>query len=84
MAMPETSGNYMCIVQNEAGAANYTYKINVLSQPNILQIDENLTNEIPKNVSINNAYEIMVARGDSVDINCLADGNPQPDVFWCT
>lgn len=83
MVMPETSGNYTCIVENEAGAVNYTYKINVLSRPHILKIDdENLTNEIPKNMSMNNVYEIMVALGEPVDVYCLADGNPQPDV--CT
>lgn len=84
--MPETSGNYTCIVENEAGVANYTYKINVLSRPHILEIDEHLTNEISKNMSVNNVYEIMVALGEHVDVNCLADGNPQPDVnisFLC-
>lgn len=81
MVMPETSSNYTCIVENEAGAANYTYNINVLSRPHILDIDGSLTNEIPQNVSINNAHEIVVARGEPVDINCLADGNPQPDVI---
>lgn len=86
MVMPETSGNYTCIVENEAGVANYTYKINVLSRPHILEIDEHLTNEISKNMSVNNVYEIMVALGEPVDVNCLADGSPQPDVyisFWC-
>lgn len=81
MVMPETSGNYTCIVENEAGVANYTYKINVLSRPNILEIDEHLTNEISKNMSMNNVYEIMVALGEPVDVNCLADGHPQPDVI---
>lgn len=79
--MPETSGNYTCIVENEAGAANYTYTINVLSRPHILEIDEHLTNEISKNMSVNNVYEIMVALGEPVDIHCLADGNPRPDVY---
>lgn len=78
--MPETSGNYTCIVENEAGVANYTYTINVLSPPHILEIDEHLTNEIPKNTSVNNVYEIMVALGEPVVVNCLADGNPKPEV----
>lgn len=81
MAMPETSGNYTCIVENKAGTANYTYEINVLSRPHILQIDdEHLTNEIPKSMSVNGVYEIMVAFGEPVEVHCLAEGNPLPDV----
>ncbi|KAJ6636829.1 Hemicentin-1, partial [Pseudolycoriella hygida] len=82
MVIPKTSGNYTCIVENEAGAAEYTYKINVLSPPYILEIDGNLKNVISKNVSVNNVYEIMAALGEPVSFNCLADGNPQPDVSW--
>uniref|UniRef100_A0A183HEQ8 Ig-like domain-containing protein n=1 Tax=Onchocerca flexuosa TaxID=387005 RepID=A0A183HEQ8_9BILA len=61
------SGNYVCVVQNEAGEARKTYELTVLELPRFLD----MTNLNPS---------IIVGRPLLLD--CSVTGTPKPVVIW--
>lgn len=77
---PEMAGNYTCIVENEAGQRNFSYALNVLSPPQILDNDDYIENDIllPDVKTI----EMAVKSGEQFYLECLAHGNPEPQVMF--
>ncbi|XP_055516059.1 hemicentin-1-like [Leucoraja erinacea] len=62
------TGRYVCVVNNTAGEARKDFHLDVLSPPHIL--GEDLVGKI------------HVREGETLNLTCLATGNPQPGVTW--
>jgi len=62
----ENAGNYTCSVRNAFGSDSYTIRLEVY-------VPSKWINE-PQNTS-----EML---GSNVEINCDADGSPQPKIVW--
>ncbi|VDK37430.1 unnamed protein product [Gongylonema pulchrum] len=61
------SGNYVCVVENEAGEARKTFDLAVLERPRFLDV----TNLSPS---------IIVGR--PLVLDCSVTGTPKPTVIW--
>ena len=77
-----SSGNWSCNVGNTAGNASFYYHVNVLSKPKMIS-DRDLSNRITDFISeemevTEKAFKI----GDTLILNCSADGYPKPKIYW--
>uniref|UniRef100_A0A3Q2DIU4 Neural cell adhesion molecule L1 n=1 Tax=Cyprinodon variegatus TaxID=28743 RepID=A0A3Q2DIU4_CYPVA len=60
------SGEYQCIAKNTQGNAKHTYHLKVEAKPYWKEIPESL----------------IYAPGETVRLNCAADGTPTPTISW--
>ncbi|XP_012722031.2 neural cell adhesion molecule L1.2 isoform X2 [Fundulus heteroclitus] len=60
------SGEYQCIAKNTQGNAKHTYHLNVEAAPYWTEIPQSL----------------IYAPGDSVRLDCAAEGTPSPTISW--
>lgn len=77
--VPEMAGNYTCSVENEAGQGNFSIQLNILSPPQILDMDDYITNDILAATDAK-TIEMTVKSGERFHLECLASGNPEPMV----
>ncbi|GBL76511.1 Hemicentin-2 [Araneus ventricosus] len=64
--VPESSGNYTCIVKNAYGSDRYTATLTVSAPP----------------VWVKGPRDILVQEEDSVSLPCSAEGEPKPSIKW--
>ncbi|KAF8793261.1 Titin like protein [Argiope bruennichi] len=64
--VPESSGNYTCIVRNAYGSDRFTATLTVSAPP----------------VWVKEPRDILAQEGDSISFDCLAEGEPKPSVKW--
>ncbi|XP_078662081.1 nectin-4-like isoform X1 [Branchiostoma floridae x Branchiostoma belcheri] len=60
------SGEYACVADHVTGSVSKSMTLGVLYAADIIKISESMT----------------AANGDDVQLYCVADGNPPPDVYW--
>lgn len=77
-----SSGNWSCTVANTAGNASFYYHVNVLSKPKMIS-DRDLSNRITDFISEEfEVNEKSFKIGDTLVLNCSADGYPKPKIYW--
>jgi hypothetical protein len=70
----------MCLVENEAGHANYTFTLEVNSVPAIHSDKTYTSNDIADDDD--SSIEITLVEGEDFQLNCKASGHPAPDISW--
>lgn len=72
------NGNISCVVENAVGNATFTYNINVLTKPKIIQKSQNPSFDFL--LADTEVEDITVKMGETLNLSCEAEGNPEPKV----
>ncbi|PRD30311.1 UNVERIFIED_CONTAM: Dscam2 [Trichonephila clavipes] len=72
--VPESSGNYTCIVKNVYGNDRYTATLTVSGTSSLVLLAPPVWIKAPR--------DVLVQEEESVSLPCSADGEPKPSIKW--
>jgi hypothetical protein len=72
------AGRYSCIVTNQADERSFSIDVEVQSPP-VIHVLQYLTDEGQTN---SNQNTVFIRPRRRIKINCLAEGNPIPEIAW--
>lgn len=76
------SGEWKCFVSNIAGSESFTFNVTVLASP-VIQASWNLNNRVSDFlVTESDIDEKTFKVGETLTLNCTAQGFPKPKVLW--
>ncbi|XP_064625301.1 tyrosine-protein phosphatase Lar-like isoform X2 [Lineus longissimus] len=80
-AKSSDSGKYECVAENSVGT-DYSYSANLHVRGESISVDTDIVRKVYPYISSSPPAEMTVEYGDTLNLTCIAFGNPEPKVFW--